>query len=307
MRRRWVVLAVVGLAGVAIGVGVIRATGSSPSGASRTSTTIEGRPDPAACGPTIYKDHAGGEPWRCSFVEDFDGQAVDPDIWHLQTSTESGFGSNEECYLDGPENISVRGGVLRLSVVSQREPIICTPPLGGNYYARYTSGSISTYERWSQQYGRFEVRAKFPRTARKGLQGAIWLWPDDQMKHGPWPASGEIDVAEAFSLYPDRAIPIIHYLTASESTTNNFCLLTVDEWHTYSLVWTPTTLTIAYDGATCLTHEIAPLSGAAPEPFDQPFFVALTYGVGVAPNTLDPTDPPVVPATLEVDYVRAWT
>jgi hypothetical protein len=34
--------------------------------------------------------------------------------------------------------------------------------------------------------------------------------------------------------------------------------------------------------------------------------LALTEGLGVGGNRLDPARPPVFPATLQVDYVRVW-
>jgi beta-glucanase (GH16 family) len=138
------------------------------------------------------------------------------------------------------------------------------------------------------------------------LHGALWLWPDNPLKYGPQPLSGEIDVAEVYSYYNDRAIPFIHYLTTSPTVTNNNCVLTVDDWHTYVAEWTPTTVTITYDGTVCIRHTIASMLAAPPKPFDHPFMVALTEGLGVAGNRIDTADPPELPATLEVDYVRVW-
>ena len=34
-----------------------------------------------------------------------------------------------------------------------------------------------TYQRFSQTYGFFEVRAKFPNVTVPGLQSTLWLWP----------------------------------------------------------------------------------------------------------------------------------
>ena len=38
---------------------------------------------------------------------------------------------------------------------------------------------VTTYNRFSQAYGRFEIRAKFPAATVQGLQSAFWLWPDN--------------------------------------------------------------------------------------------------------------------------------
>jgi beta-glucanase (GH16 family) len=253
-------------------------------------------------------DPITGTEWTCTFADEFDGTVLDPDVWVAQTSALSGFGSHDDCYMDDPENVAVRDGRLELSVVRQPEPFTCVvPKRGGNYTTQYTSASVSTYQRWSQAFGRYEIRAKFPSSTQPGLQGSLWLWPDDATKYGPWPMSGEIDIAEVYSQYNDRAIPYIHYVTTGSDVTNNYCLLTVDDWHTYTLEWTPSTLTIRYDGEVCVEHTIAPLVGAAPQPFDSPFMLALTEGLGLKGNALDPSAPPPFPATLQVDYVRVWS
>ncbi len=70
-----------------------------------------------------------------------------------------------------------------------------------------------------------------------------------------YPASGEIDVAELFSAYPDRAVPYIHYNSAGTdpNVTNTNCLISdPSSFHTYALEWTPTSIKVIYDGRTCL-------------------------------------------------------
>lgn len=123
----------------------------------------------------------------------------------------------------------------------------CTTPTKA-YTTRYTAASVSTYRKWSQTYGRYEFRAKFPAATTRGVHGALWLWPDNALKYGPWPLSGEIDVAEVYSLFNDRAIPFVHYWPGRVSQTNNYCLLKVTDWHTYTLEWTTTSIKISFDG-----------------------------------------------------------
>lgn len=57
-----------------------------------------------------------------------------------------------------------------------------------------TSGRINTRKSTSIKYGRVEVTAKLP--AGDWLWPAIWLLPEKDT-YGPWPASGEIDIAES--------------------------------------------------------------------------------------------------------------
>ncbi len=142
------------------------------------------------------------------------------------------------------------------------------------------------------------------------MQSSLWLWPVDSTKYGEYPASGEIDIAEMFSQYPDRAIPYIHYnpaLLVDPLATNTECLISDPaSFHTYTLEWTESTITISYDGNTCLVDHWIPEGPLdSRQPFDQPFFIALTQALGIGTNEFDPGTTPL-PATTEVDYVRVW-
>jgi beta-glucanase (GH16 family) len=264
------------------------------------------RPRPApSCGSTVLK--AGGSPWICTFVDNFDGYKLDTSKWAVQETYTSGYQNGGECFVNSPNNVSVADGVLSLTARREASGFLCQYP-GGSYSTQYTSGMVSTYGRFSQAYGRFEIRAKFPAAQVAGLQSALWLWPNDPYKYGAWPGSGEIDIAEAYSQYPDRVIPYIHYNTSltDSSVTNNYCMISdVSAFHSYVAEWTPTQITIMYDGQTCLAHELnpsAPLTGS--QPFDQPFIVALTQALGQGSNAVTASTP--LPATTQVDYVRVW-
>ena len=301
------------VAGAALLVGAVCATVvPADAAAPRWTTTTTAAPTAPAsaatvtsgCGTTVLK--ANGTPWVCTLAENFDGTSLNRALWVPQTSATSGFGSQDDCYVDDPDNIAVSGGTLKLSVRKEAAPFTCSTP-GSAYSTRYTAGMVSTYTKWSQTYGRYEFRVKFPAASAKGLHGALWMWPDNPVKYGPWPLSGEIDVAEVYSLYNDRAIPYIHYWPGTPAQTNNYCLLKVTDWHSYVLEWTTTSLKVSFDGKVCVNEPITPAAPlVAPQPFDHPFMLALTQGLGVYGNRLDPARPPAFPATMQVDYVRAW-
>jgi beta-glucanase (GH16 family) len=261
-------------------------------------------PEPAAeaCGAPIPKSTGGF--WKCTFADDFDGSSLDLNKWIPQRTDTSGYmNGHAACFAASPNNVSVSDGTLKLTAREESAPFSC----GSDFTTRYTSGMVSTAQgRFSQTYGRFEVRAKIPPAQVKGLQTSLWLWPDDATKYGPWPSSGEIDIAEMFSEYPDRAIPYVHTgaVAADADVTSTSCtILNLADFHTYALEWTAGSITISYDGATCLVDDLDP---ASPQPFDQPFFIALTQALGVGTNEFDPETTPL-PATTEVDYVRAWS
>jgi beta-glucanase (GH16 family) len=267
-----------------------------------------GRPKPApGCGGTAIPK-AGGGYWTCTFDDEFTGNALDTSKWAIQTTGASGFTSGTECFVNSPNNVAVSNGVLSLTARAEAAPFTCADP-GGAFVTRYTSGEVLTYGKFSQAYGRFEVSAKFPSTTVKGLQEALWLWPDDPRRYGSWPWSGEIDIAEVYSQYADRAIPTVHYvpLTTDPNTTNYQCLIKdIGQFHRYVVEWTTQAITISYDGQVCISDNWVPMPPLLkPQPFDQPFMVALTQALGVGGNAFDPATTPL-PATTQIDYVRVW-
>ena len=80
-----------------------------------------------------------------------------------------------------------------------------------------------------------------------------------------------------------------------------------DQFHTYALEWTPKQMRFIYDGQVCYTRSWSPEAPLrAPAPFDQPFFISLTQGTG--PNAFNAPEPGAeFPATMTVDYVKAWS
>ena len=258
------------------------------------------------CGGAVLPKSTGGY-WQCTLDEEFNGTALNRRLWDPITTAESGFHSGPECFVDTTNNLNMGNGVMALIVRKEPAPFTCKSP-SGDFTTQYTSEQISTFRLWSQAYGRFEVRAKVSGTATPGLQSSFWLWPDNAGKYGPWPVSGEIDIAETYSRFNDRAIPFVHYNNYLDpNVTNNYCFVSnLDQFHTYTVEWTTDTLTFIYDGRTCLIDNWRPSAPQfKPQPFDQPFIVALTQLLGVTNNAFDPTRTPL-PASTQVDYVRVW-
>ena len=266
-----------------------------------------GKPNSPSCGSTKFTK-ANGSKYQCSFADDFNGSELDRNKWVVQATGISGHSLGGDCWVDDPDNIKVSDGTLKLISRHEDAPFTCNSPFG-DFTTEYTSGSVSTRGKLSQTYGRFEFRAKFPDATVAGSHSALWMYPYSQT-YGSWPASGEIDVAEYYTKYPDRAIPYIHYNVDSANTspvTNTSCKI-ADPWnfHTYVMEWTTTTIKIVYDGATCVEHKIdaaAPLAGGAP--FDKPFVVYLSQVLGSGSNPFSADTTPL-PLTTEVDWVRVW-
>lgn len=256
-----------------------------------------------ACGVRPFK--RDGTTWRCTLADDFTGEALDRSLWTVQTNFATGDAFRAACHIDDADVVSVSGGRLRLSV-REAEGLglqLCTALLPSPI-TRYVAGMVSTYRVFSQQYGRFEARMKSPAATGPGLQEAFWLWPDDRVPSVvKWPAAGEIDIAETYSAYPDLAIPFLHY-TANDNggpvpgLNTAYCQAARGTFHTYTLVWEPTSIEILVDGKSCLRNT------SGDDTFRKPYIVLFTQGLGQGPNAY--RGGTEVPATLEVDYVRVW-
>lgn len=274
----------------------------SADAAPTTSTSSDPAPRPS-CGARVARSTGGA--WTCTFADEFSGTALDTSKWAPMLTSGTGV-VTPECRVAGDDNIRVEDGVLRLTVRRERAPQTCTTPTS-SYVTEYTGGAVTTYNRFAQAFGRYEIRARFPGADVRGLHSAIWMWPQSTKYDDP---SAEIDIAEFRTSYPDRVTPYVHYEMDSEDTsvTNNFCMVDrPEDFHTYVLEWTTSTITVLYDGTVCMTtslHPAAPLTG--PAPFDQPFALILNQGLGIHANTVDPAVTPL-PSSMYVDYVRVWS
>lgn len=257
-----------------------------------------------ACGVRPLKP--SGAPWRCSFQDSFDGTTLDPSKWRPQTSNyATGTPEAFACY--SADNVALGGGSVKLRL-TQGEPYEC-PAMAEheNSTTTYTAGMVSTYRRFSQQYGRFEARIRNTDSSTSGLHEAFYLWPDVRYVDTTQPGTGEIDVSETYSVHPDLSIPRLHYateetwgaITTGEHANTAFdCMAARGEFNTYRLTWSASRIEIRVNGKLCLTNT----SGDAA--FRERYIVSLTQAIGFGENAL--VDDTSLPATMEIDRVRVW-
>lgn len=247
------------------------------------------------CGPTLSKPDGGV--WECTFADEFNGRSLDRTKWYPQTDFPTGTSSasSRSCHVDDPRNIAVKQGTLQLTIRKASSPVMCQ-----GSPANYTSGQVSTYRTFSQQYGRFEARFKNTATTQPGLQEAFWLWPDDRNPEAFEPDPGEIDIVETYSLNYNLAIPFLHYddMGPTPGVNTAYCQASRGVFNTYVLTWTPTTLTIDVNGKTCLVNN------SGDPAFQKPYIAAFTAALGVGSNARTSSTP--IPATMTVDYLRVW-
>jgi beta-glucanase (GH16 family) len=258
--------------------------------------------------------------WTCTFDDEFNATSLNTSTWRPVLTSSSG---NENgpllspvCYVDTLSTISESGGTLNLSVVQVPSDTNCQQPDGSSFDASYEGGMISSYQLFSQKYGYFEVRAAMPPTSVPGLQETLWLYPEAETLYGPWPDSGEIDYGEFYPSYPLDDVPALHYPGSAadpNATSPTGCSIggdpTAGQFNTYALWWTPTTITTYFNGVPCTTDSYAPYvtnPGTAPAPFDQPFFLAFTAALETIGNDVFQPGTTPLPATMKIDWVRAW-
>lgn len=273
------------------------------------------RPTRHSCGGDRIAKPGGGY-WTCTFDDEFNGNKLDMSQWTPQLTSNSSYytgpAGSRACYVNSPKNVFISGGYLHLTARKEPAPFTCKDP-DGNYATQFTAGMVTTVHGFHQTYGRFEVRAKLSNTTLNGLQETLWLWPVSQT-YGAFPHSGEIDFAEFYSEWPTLVIPYIHYVydpstfnpaTHTNIVTAHTCTVDYTQFNTYTVIWDPGKITVMYNGKICLVNNYVASGVSSHAPFDQPFFIALTQAIGVTTNAFNPATTPL-PATLQIDYVRAW-
>ena len=89
--------------------------------------------------------------------------------------------------------------------------------------AKYSSGKITTKDKFSVKYGRVDFRAKMP--TGTGVWPAMWMLPNDSV-YGSWPLSGEIDVFEGRGRTPNMVCGTLHYGSQGQTTLTHLMRLT---------------------------------------------------------------------------------
>ena len=259
----------------------------------------------------IYK--SPGVPWTCTFDDEFAGTTLDTTKWTAQQTANSGYttgtGAGTACYVNSPNNVSVSGGTLNVTVRKEAAPFVCSDPFG-NFVTQYTSGMVTTVNNLAQTYGLYEINAKLPATTLQGLQETFWLWPQNQNEYGSvWPDSGEIDFAEFYSVVVLRH-PLHPLQRGQDRSERHGLQLHHLESQRLPHLRAPVVADLTDRPLRRQDLPGRPLGSGLPgigsEPFNQPFFIAITQALGVYPNAFTAGYTPL-PATTSVAWVKAWS
>lgn len=239
--------------------------------------------------------------------------APDSRYWDYEEGFIRGSGNESQYYTrDRRQNVRVENGCLVIEAHKERFKNKDYKPGVDHWrhweYGEYTSGSINTLGKFSQQYGRFEFRAKLPRG--QGVFPAVWMMGDD-FKKIDWPKCGEIDVMEFIGKEPTSVHGTIHFPLrrktndpwASESRTKKTTDSSISNtFNVYAVEWFPDRIDFYFNDR---NYHTVKMSSIGPnEPFHKPFFILINLAIGSAWG--GPIDPAVLPQRLEVDYVRVY-
>jgi beta-glucanase (GH16 family) len=186
------------------------------------------------------------------------------------------------------------------------------------YYGKceWSSGKITTYNKVNFTYGYLEARIKNP--AGGGTWPAFWMLGND-IAIRPWPLCGEIDIMEGEGNAPYTNWGTAHWANTNQwdhiqGPGNNTVSLSSklsDAYHTYGILWTPTSLTWYVDGTANYTLNKAsvpnslwpfgPTSSGADPKFYAIFNVAMGGGMG------GNIDPALTSTSMTIDYLKYYS
>lgn len=219
----------------------------------------------------------------------------DPSKWSYDVGG-SGWGNNELQYYTSGNNVGIVNGNLVIQAKKEN--------LEGR---QYTSTRMISRGKGDWLYGRFVVRAKLPRG--RGTWPAIWMLPSDN-GYGIWPASGEIDIMEHVGYDQNNVHSTIHCSAfngqrGNQKSSAKIIPNATTEFHDYRIDWTPYSIKGFVDDEQYFEY-INDNTGFTTWPFNRKFHMILNIAIGGNWGGAQGIDDTIFPATMEVDYVKAY-
>jgi beta-glucanase (GH16 family) len=220
--------------------------------------------------------------WTLTFHDEFNGKALDRSKWIDSYPDNVRTHSNNEQQYYAEDGWKVGKGAIRFKAEKRS--------MGG---MPYTSGMISSFGKFEQKYGWFEIRAQFPKG--KGLWPAFWLLPVTKA----WPP--EIDILEILGHETDKIYFSTHWgkdykehkFKTQEYKGTEFS----DGFHTVALEWTEKECIWYVDG-----KERARTSEGIPH---EPMYLLANLAVGGDWPGM-PDDKTPFPSFMDIDYIRVY-
>jgi beta-glucanase (GH16 family) len=260
----------VGLAlAVVLGCSAACSTGATATHDPTTTT----RPSPPV--PPNYAEPYGPKgDWRLAFADNFTGTTLDKAHWSTCYYWDcTNLGNNELEWYE-PSQVTVHDGTVSLTA----EP-------GLSHGKTYVSGMLSSYGKFSFEYGYAQIVAKLP--VGQGMWSAFWTLPEA----GGFPP--EIDIMENAAEF-DRVYLFVHYPPSNRDAADVVMPSFNTEFHTYGVDWEPGSISWYVDGVLA-AHESVSIS--------KPMYLLADLAVAgnPAPDAADR-----FPQSLEIKSIEVW-
>jgi beta-glucanase (GH16 family) len=244
--------------------------------------------------------------WADEF--DVDGP-IDSNKWFHQTQLPTGvswYNGEEQHYTNRIENSFVENGVL--NIVARKEVFT-----DQGETKEYTSARLNS--KFAFTYGRVDVRAKLPLDT--GTWPAIWMlgknidepggyWQTQGFGTINWPDCGEIDIMEHGLHSTNEVSCAIHTPSSFGATINTqtqFLNDVANEFHVYSMNWSPNQITFLIDDVGYYTYN-PPVKNPSTWPFDDDQYLLLNIAMGGF--AIPDIDPNFIEDSMVIDYVRVY-
>ena len=242
------------------------------------------------------------------WADEFDTNgAIDAAKWYHQTQLPQGgswYNGEVQHYTNRIENSSVNNGFLDITAIKENFT-------DQGETKQYTSARLNS--KFAFTYGRVDVRAKLP--FGDGTWPAIWTlgkninedggyW-DNQYGTVGWPACGELDIME-HGLHPTNQVSVAIHTPSSYGSTVNTSIQTLadvaNNFHVYSMNWSPNQITFLIDGVGFYTYNPA-VKNDDTWPFYLEQYLLLNIAMGGNGGAIDPN---FSQSSMVIDYVRVY-
>lgn len=240
--------------------------------------------------------------WVKTFNDDFDGTVLDDAKWQPRLPWVGPIPWELQCY--NQDNVTVSQGALRIRCEKRRTHLYNNP----DWPARdYTTGAVTTYDRFRQLYGYMEARFKLPKAL--GLWPAFWTMPDrgpdvERKLRGDTANGGmEFDIFE----HPNRFGPFRYNLAAhwdgygkehrSLGSSRIYAKPDADGYIVAGLLWEPGKLTWYCNGQPV---------GSWSDPRVSTVPARLKFTVQMGGWAGNEVDDSALPDDFVIDWARVW-
>lgn len=231
------------------------------------------------------------EGYKITFQDEFDGfldvSALGPGTkWIAHTPYGGDFGDSKFADPEDQFPFSVANGILQIEArkkgVKWESGLLCSVDKNGNGFA--------------QQYGYFEMRAKFPEGP--GTWPAFWLLALQKLKDRS-KMGFEVDIVEQYGREPDILHSVLHWWYPDKkhfSYGNQFVVEDMSkDFHIYGFLWDEMEMIWYFDGVELWRQP-------TPQESKTPMYVLIDLALG--PGW--PIDKTPNPSKMLIDYVRVY-